>query len=77
MNHFMRIPTSVYWDDYPMLVPDILADQADADVSEFLSIWGGALRSQEKRGSALHANVRCDGDDPGCLYLAPRHCDVG
>ena len=50
INHFMRIPTSVYFDDYPMLMPDSLADQADADVSEFLSILGWSHAITGKKG---------------------------
>ena len=50
INHFMRIPTAVYFDDYPMLMPEILADQADADVSEFLSILGWSHAVTGKKG---------------------------
>ena len=50
INHFMRIPTSVYFDDYPMLMPDSLADQADADVSEFLSMLGWSHAITGKKG---------------------------
>ena len=49
INHFLKVPSAVYFDDYPMLMPDTLADQADADVSEFLSIlgWGHALTGKK------------------------------
>ena len=62
VNVVLKVPSAVYFDDYPMFSPEGSSQDTDALVSDFLVV-GLASRQDGPQGKALLAILRCLGYD--------------
>ena len=58
VNVVLKVPSAVYFDDYPMFLPEGSSQDTDALVSDFLVV-GLASRQDGPQGKALLAILRC------------------